>query len=669
MRQDAVYIRKSSDPQEEESQKKGVRDYLADRRLPFPPASHWFTDTGSRHHSKTREDFQSMLRLVQQGKIGTVYCWHQDRIGTKDHFEWFHICYLFREHGSRIVEVTTGAELTSPDIATGVTTLVKAEGSREFQEKLGTNVLREMVDRAKRGQPQSKIPPYGYDKEYRTESGELLWRVHYQDNGKILVVMPDGSRVEREQPPRKNRTDTIRYVLSLAKERIATVKQIFEMYRTQAISPRGIAIKLNQQGKHRYGKGWSRTTVEYILSNPVYIGSIRYNRTSQGEFAHFNGKAISPTTNPDRKQRTNKGEAVILTPNVHEGIINPEVFALVQEKLKTKKERPSPLRREDTYLRGLLFCGKCGRAMHCFSARGKAGYICASYYRFSQDRSPQNDTGCTRNYISHEKAEALVLEHVGKMREDINNRPEDSALLRIREIDCTLGSIDLDQAISRGIRAYIAHLEEVFTTADDAAGMALCRKLVTVKGDIRDKRLAAELAKIGAGTPLGVDMVRRWFVMYEEQKVKAARAKVEKLQEEFEGWLLAKGRARTERELHTADNQLARIEADLARWEGLCVPLEDQLAELRAKLHGYRKQLQQTEDALKGSNKLRKAELLRSLLSKVVLHYRAVQKAKYRDCILERVEFVSNHPANSASPARRASWPAGRGCRSSAGSR
>ena len=652
MRSDAVYIRKSSDPQEEESQIRGVREWLVKNSLQIPEDEFWFQDTGSRHHSKTRDDFQRMLSLVEKGQIGTVYCWKQDRIGTKNPREWFHILYLFEENGSKIVEITTGTELSAQDTATEIQGYFTASNSQKFQQDLGDNVLRALTNNARNGIPQSKIPPYGYDKEYFDARGTLLWRVHFRDDGKPLVIMPDGTRIEREKPPRKNKSDRVKYVPTIAKDRIESVRYMFDVYASAAISPRTIAIKLNQMGKTRYGKGWSRTAVEYILSNPVYAGCVRYNNTSTAEFSRFTGTGIVRVVKPPKTPGgtiqliRNHRDAVIVTPGAHDPLVDRELYDQVQQRLATKKQRPAPPRREELFLRGILYCGTCMRTMHCFSARGKAGYICSAYYRYSQHHATEDATGCTRNWIPHDRAERLVLDHVGQLRDATASTIEEVSVLLLRMSHLTL-SREIVETIHDGVRAYADHLRRTFLEAQDKPGAALLKKLLATDGTIRDKELRTAIDSFGDGPVFTVPFLRQYFRVYEEAKTRAARAKLEKLREEYAGWLLAKGRASTKRELDVSTDNLSRLDDALSRWEALTVPLDEQITGLRKKQDVYRRQVEAAQASISSASNLRKAELLRSVLSKVVLHFRAVKKAKITDCELERVEFRSNQGASS----------------------
>ena len=135
-RVDAVYVRKSTTPQEEQSQIDAIQDYLNRNSLAVD-ADYWFMDTGSRHRPEDRPDFQKMLALLEQKRIRRVYVWKQDRIvsGVK---LWGHIMYLFEKAGTQLIDILTGKDLAADDIATEITTVVNARGAKEEQIKSPT---------------------------------------------------------------------------------------------------------------------------------------------------------------------------------------------------------------------------------------------------------------------------------------------------------------------------------------------------------------------------------------------------------------------------------------------------------------------------------------------------------------------------------------------------
>lgn len=669
---DAVYVRKSSSPQEEQSQLDAIRDCL-DRQNITINKDHWYSDTGSRHRPEDRDGFQKLMRLVEEGKVKRVFVWKQDRVvsGVK---LWFHILYQFEQTGTKLIDVLTGRDLAADDSATEITTAVTARGDREFQTKLADNVLRARVELAKEGMPQSKLAPFGFDKMYTDKAGRHLWTLHTvttggKDQTQYLVIMPDGSRHERTKAPRKSKDDRIKYITTIATDRIETVKYVFNTFATESITTSSLAQRLNALGKYHYGKAWLRTTIEDILRNPVYVGAVRNNHTSQAEFSKYDGKKITKADNKDRKTVRNPEEAVILVRDKHEAIVDTTLWETVQKKLNDRKKRVQPPRRDDLWLRGVLYCSKCDRPMHIFSSKTKGvkGYICGSYYRFNQTRSQADFTGCTRNWITHERAEALVNTRVSQSLDKLKNSSEMEALADV--VSRQPGGYEIRTIITKGVTEYLRNLLPLFGEADSPTRLAELLSRATNR-TIKDKRLAEEIDKY-ADEFLTVDQVRKLFIVFEEEKVKLVEAKLRELESEYTLWQKAKAKAETERETERANRRLRELDTELTQWEAQRVPLDDQLADVRTKLAEHFRQLREAIQTIKSGTTRRKAEVVRGLFEKVVLHFEPVQKAKITDCVFrpEKTEFVANVSDGSALPALRASSPGGPGSPSSAGSR
>lgn len=150
-----------------------------------------------------------------------------------------------------------------------------------------------------------------------------------------------------------------------------TVQMIFQ-WRLMGLSTNRIADNLNLMGaptprqrqkelgilKKDAGKKWESSSVSAILMNECYIGNTVTNKTSAKIFAG------------QEKRRTEKEEWII-TENTHAPIIARDDF----EKIREKQEREAAVRMErrsaaakinEKYpdqLKGLLYCGECGRRM------------------------------------------------------------------------------------------------------------------------------------------------------------------------------------------------------------------------------------------------------------------------------------------------------------------
>lgn len=187
--------------------------------------------------------------------------------------------------------------------------------SRREYKVINRRLQRGRVSSVKEGKYVGSIAPYGYD------------RVKLKnDKGYTLV---------------KN-----------AEAEIA--KEIFDLYAYNDISINDVVRKLNELGrKPRIAEEWSISAVKDILSNPIYIGKIRWEaRKTVKEYR--NGKII--TRRPRNKRH-------ILCNGLHDPLVDMETWNIVQE--KRSKHIPAVVNNKTIQnpLVGIVVCAKCGKIM------------------------------------------------------------------------------------------------------------------------------------------------------------------------------------------------------------------------------------------------------------------------------------------------------------------
>lgn len=153
------------------------------------------------------------------------------------------------------------------------------------------------------------------------------------------------------------------YSLKINIEQSEIIKLIFELFVYGERQPDGglkrlgstlIAKKLNYLSVDK--KKWLPTTIRDILNNPVYIGKIRTNSVPSIK------KSVGGTIKVTRMR--NKPENWIITDGLHKAIINLETWERAQKLMQ--KNNISPVRTGYSIknpLAGLIYCGKCGKAM------------------------------------------------------------------------------------------------------------------------------------------------------------------------------------------------------------------------------------------------------------------------------------------------------------------
>lgn len=194
-----------------------------------------------------------------------------------------------------------------------------------------------------------------------------------------------------------------------------TVRQIFHLYNNEGWGYKKIANHLTEQGiptprmsecmrKEAEGKqvtrkakaAWAIVTVQGILDNDFYIGTLR-----QGKFtrAKINGKDV----------RRDEGEQIVIE-NHHQAIIDYRTFATTRA-LREKRTRSNyrGIKKYDNAYSGFLVCGDCGAPMFSMSRPDLApAYTCGTYHR-------RGRAGCTSHHIRVDKLDELMRLYIRRV--------------------------------------------------------------------------------------------------------------------------------------------------------------------------------------------------------------------------------------------------------------
>lgn len=150
------------------------------------------------------------------------------------------------------------------------------------------------------------------------------------------------------------------YTLEPVSEQANIVRMIFDMYvngeDSGSTGVSRIVRKLNAMHiPPAGGKDWTTSTIQDMLSNPVYIGKIRYK---------WRPAVKSVKDGVVTTSRPRDSEQVMIYDGRHPGIIDPNIFNGAQIKRKKNPPRPVPTRYiTQNPLSGIVICAKCGRKM------------------------------------------------------------------------------------------------------------------------------------------------------------------------------------------------------------------------------------------------------------------------------------------------------------------
>ena len=169
--------------------------------------------------------------------------------------------------------------------------------------------------------------------------------------------------------------------ITVSEEESKIVREIFNLYLHKHKSFNAIATELNMRNIPSSASAtWSGSGIRYILSNPLYMGKVRYSVKDEKRYFEAEGK--------------------------HEAIILEKTFLEVQIKMqkmqKIAKKRPM----EDNYFCGTLYCAVCGRKMTTHGGKPKNSETYYGNYTCS------GKADCTTVHFSHKKVEAAFRKYI-----------------------------------------------------------------------------------------------------------------------------------------------------------------------------------------------------------------------------------------------------------------
>lgn len=349
MKTAAAYIRVSTDDQVEyspESQLKNIREYVRRNDL-ILPEEFIFVDEGiSGRSAEKRPAFNRMIGTAKQKPkpFDVILLWKFSRFARSREDSILYKSMLRRDLGIDVVSIS---EPTGDDKMSIIIEAMIEAMDEYYSINLAEEVRRGMTEKATRGEPQT-APPVGYRMENRK-----------------LVVDPDGA---------------------------ALVRMIFSDF-IGGMGYRDIAAKINTMGaRTRFGNRYENRTIEYILTNPVYIGMLRW----------------TPQRGSSRKPGT---ENTILREGSHERIIDQDTWRAAQDRVEDTRRKYGRYARHTAYapvmLQGLVRCSACGATL---ARTTSASMQCHNYAKGK----------CSKSHsIKVEKLDSLFMD---TLKSDIDTR-------------------------------------------------------------------------------------------------------------------------------------------------------------------------------------------------------------------------------------------------------
>ena len=247
-----------------------------------------------------------------------------------------------------------------------------------------------------------------------------------QADGKWICAAPYGYIVNKQQQFEvvPTEADIVRTIFRLYNEEGWGYKKIANHLTGQGIpTPRMAERDRKEAAGEAYKRPvkpvWAIVTVQNILDNDFYIGTLRQGKYTRKK---INGKDV-----------LRGEEEQIVIENHHQAIIDYRTFATtraLREKRTTSHYRG--VKKYDNVYSGFLVCGDCGSPMFAMSRSDlKSAYTCGTYHRRGRE-------GCTSHHIRADKLDELmklyiqtVMDHsagmLTRLNEDLSREEEDVA--------------------------------------------------------------------------------------------------------------------------------------------------------------------------------------------------------------------------------------------------
>jgi site-specific DNA recombinase len=329
----AAYIRVSTAMQVEDGYSLAAQ---RERLKAFAFSQGWeivefYVDEGISAKDMERPALQRMLKGVQEKQFDIVLVYKLDRL-TRSVTD---LDRMLKEFNKYDVMFKSSTEVYDTTTATGRLFIRLVASMAQWErENLGERVRMGMEQKALDGKWVINVPPFGYERK-----------------GDYLQI------IEQEA---------------------VIVREIYQLYLTGQYGVGKVAKVLNDKNyKTKTGASWSFNNVHYVLTNPIYIGTMRYN------------------------YRMNK-EQYFEVENATPAIVTATEFHAVQ-KILNSRTNSHPKKATSPYIfTSVLRCSRCGGSMNGHQAQTKRNgkkYISYSYFCVNKRFKDCDLPSISQNYL------------------------------------------------------------------------------------------------------------------------------------------------------------------------------------------------------------------------------------------------------------------------------
>ena len=322
----------------------------------------YYIDDGFTGLNTDRPAFQKMIEAVEAKEVNCVITKDQSRLGRNHLESGFYMEVFFPEHGIRYIAINDNVDTlnaSSLDIAPFRNLL-----NDMYSQDISKKVKSALYTRQSQGKFIGTKAPYGYQKDPQDKNHLIIDERYAPVVRKIYALYLDGNGTHK----------------------IANILRSEKIAKPAAVAAEYVENYSKYVNSEEDVYNWRDGAVNKILNDPVYAGHIR------GQ--------IRPKISPKSKKRYPKNSKSFIVENMHEPIIEPEKWELVQTLIKSH-HRESQKDGYDNIFAGLLRCADCDHTLTKSKAHRRSprpdimdmvGYQCNFYRLYGKNC-------CTHHWI------------------------------------------------------------------------------------------------------------------------------------------------------------------------------------------------------------------------------------------------------------------------------
>lgn len=378
----------------------------------------FFVDDGYSGTNFDRPDWQRLISLVEEGRIGTIIVKDMSRLGRDYLKVGYYTEVLFPGSDIRFIAINNNVDSANQQDSdfTPFLNIINEWYAKDTSKKIRAV----FKSKGESGKPLCTNPPYGYIKD---PEDKTRW-----------IVDEEAAKVVRE-------------AFRLCMQGYGPSQIAKEFTRRRIMNPTAHArkngINIPDNRGHDDDYVWRGSTIVHMLSRQEYLGHTVNFKTYRKSYKQ-------------KKQMKNDPSEWMIFKNTHEAIIEESVFEVVQ-RIRDGRRRLTPMG-EMPLLSGMMFCADCGNKLYQVRGRGweheKEYFVCATYRKIKG--------GCSSHQIRNAVVEELLLDGIRRVTAFARECEEDFVEMVTKK---TRSELDKSMRDSRReleqAQARIAKLDEI----------------------------------------------------------------------------------------------------------------------------------------------------------------------------------------------------------------